>query len=95
MTLDDLWGPTSFNKKKLRLHNVDILEIYLKDKVLHKKNIAEKDDFESLRWPYVTSNDIQGQNSFEKLCLYNVIIHTKFRLNQILNKINIQEKVKS
>ena len=31
--------------KKLRLHNVDILEKSLKDQALNKKYIAEKDDF--------------------------------------------------
>ena len=41
MTLDDLCGHTSFNEN-WRLHNVDILEMFLKD-------IAEKDDFEIFR----------------------------------------------
>ena len=40
MTLDALWGNTSFDEK------------------LNKKYIAEKDDFEILRWPYVTFNDL-------------------------------------
>ena len=43
--------------KILCLHNVDILEKLLKDQALNKKYIAEKDDFESLRLPYVTFND--------------------------------------
>ena len=30
--------------KKLCLHNVNILEKFLNDQVLNKKNIAEKDD---------------------------------------------------
>ena len=35
--------------KKLCVHNVDILEKFLKDQALNKKYIAEKDDFEILR----------------------------------------------
>ena len=44
--------------KKLCLHNVDILENFLKDWALYKKYIVEKDDFEILRWPFVTFNDL-------------------------------------
>ena len=50
MTLDDLIGHTSFDfMKNLRLSYFDILEKVLKDQVLNKKYIAEKDDFEILR----------------------------------------------
>ena len=35
--------------KNCPLHNVDILEKFLKDWVLNKKYIAEKDDIEILR----------------------------------------------
>ena len=45
MTLDDL--DTSFYEK-LCLHNVDNLEKFLK-RLLNKKYIAEKDDFDILR----------------------------------------------
>ena len=56
------WGHNSFNEN-LRIHNVDILEKFLKDYALNKKYIAEKDDFEILRWPYVT-NDPKGHTLF-------------------------------
>ena len=45
--------------KNLSLHNVDILEIFL-----NKKYIAEKDDLQILRWPYVTFNDVWGHTLF-------------------------------
>ena len=35
--------------KNLRLRNIDIIEKFLKDQALNKKQIAEKDDFEILR----------------------------------------------
>ena len=40
----------------LCLHNVDILEKF-KRFGIKQKYIAEKNDFEILRWPYVTFND--------------------------------------
>ena len=50
MIFDDILGHTSFNQiKKLRLHNVDILEKFLKDQTLNQKYIAKKDDLEILR----------------------------------------------
>ena len=36
-------------QKKLRLHNVNNLEMCLKDQALNKKYIAEKYDYEILR----------------------------------------------
>ena len=42
----------------LHLHNVDILEKFLKDRALNKKYIAEKYFFGILRLPYVTSEVI-------------------------------------
>ena len=50
--------------KNLYLHNVDILE---KNKALNKWYIANRDDFEILRWPYVTLNDLWGHKSFYKI----------------------------
>ena len=44
--------------KNLRIHNVDILEKFLKDQALNKKYIVEKYDFEILRWSYVTFNEL-------------------------------------
>ena len=44
--------------KNLCLYNVGILEKFLKDYALNKKYIAEKVDFEILRWLYVTLNDL-------------------------------------
>ena len=38
----------------------------LKDKALNKKYIAEKDDFEILRWPFVTFIDLWGHTLFDK-----------------------------
>ena len=46
--------------KNMRLHNVDILEKFLKDQALNKKYIPEKDDFEILRCPYMTFNDLRS-----------------------------------
>ena len=40
--------------KNLPLHNVDILEKFLKDYTLNKKYMAEKDDFEILKFPLCT-----------------------------------------
>ena len=40
--------------KNMCLRNVNILEKFLKDSALNKKYITEKDDFEILRWPYLT-----------------------------------------
>ena len=48
--------------KNFGLHNV-ILEKPLKVK---QKYIAEKDDFEILRWPYVTFNDLLGHALFNE-----------------------------
>ena len=59
--LYDLWWPLRSKlhlMKNLLLHNVDILEKFLKDLALDKKYMAEKDDFEILRWPYVTFYDL-------------------------------------
>ena len=39
MTLDDLWGHTSFYEK-IGFYDVDILEKFLKDSALKKKYIA-------------------------------------------------------
>ena len=43
MTSDDIL------MKNLCPHNVDILEKFLKDRALNKKNIVKKDDFKILR----------------------------------------------
>ena len=50
----------------LHLHNVDILEKFLKDYALNKIYIAEKDEFEILICPYVTFDNLWGQNIFNK-----------------------------
>ena len=52
--------------KKLRLHNVDILEKFLKDLALNKKYIAEKVDFEIKKWPNATFNDLWGHTLYYK-----------------------------
>ena len=52
--------------KNMRLHNIDILEKCLKDQTFNKIYIAEKDDFEILRRPYVTFNEISGHTLFNK-----------------------------
>ena len=52
--------------KNLVLHNVDIHEKSLKDYALNKKYIAEKDDIESLNWPFGTLNDLWGHNLFNE-----------------------------
>ena len=44
--------------KNLCLHEVDTFEILKKDWALNKKYFAEKDDFEILRCPFVTFNDL-------------------------------------
>ena len=46
--------------KNVRLNNVDILEKFLRNQALKKQNktIADKDDFEIFRSPYVTFNDL-------------------------------------
>ena len=44
--------------KNLFFHNVDILEEFLQDWALNKKYLKEKDDFEILRLPFVTFNDL-------------------------------------
>ena len=47
--------------KNLRHHDVDIIEKFFKRLGVKQKYIAEKDDFEILRWPYVTNfNDLWG-----------------------------------
>ena len=46
--------------KKIFLINVDILE------KLNKKYIEKKDDFEILRWPFVTFNDRSGHILFNE-----------------------------
>ena len=48
MTLDDLWGQTWFSEK---FATVEILEKFIKDLVLNKKHIAEKDNF----WNFKTT----------------------------------------
>ena len=42
MTLDDIGGHASFDKKKILLHNADILEKFLKYQALNKKYIPKK-----------------------------------------------------
>ena len=55
------WGHTSFSEKFMSsLYNVDIPE------KLNKKYIAEKYEFEILRWPYVTFNVTWGHTLFNK-----------------------------
>ena len=70
MTMDDLWGDTSFNKKFVS-----------SKKVLKRitKNISqEKMILKILRWPYVTFNDLWGFTLFnENLRLHDVIILIK------------------
>ena len=58
--------------KNLLLYDVDILEKFLKDWAFNKIYNVEKDDFEILRWPFVTFNDLWGQTS------YYVSIHRVF-----------------
>ena len=66
MTLDDLWGHALFIEN-LRLY-MDILYKFQKDWALNKKYNALKDDFEILRWPFVTFNGLWGHTSlYEKL----------------------------
>ena len=50
--------------KKLCLYDGDFLKKFENDWPLNKKYMVEKDDFEILRWPYVTFNDIWGHTSF-------------------------------
>ena len=57
MTLDDLWGHASFNAKFASLCCWYSWKVLKSWKVEQKYN-AEKDDFEILRWPFVTSNDL-------------------------------------
>ena len=47
-------------------NNVDIFFQFLKNWALNKKYIAEKDDFEILRCPFVTFNDRSGHTSFNE-----------------------------
>ena len=76
--------------KNLRLHNVEIREFLLKRlgvKQKKKSYIAEKDDFESLRWLYVTFNDLWGHTSYyKKLRNHNVSIHRNFCQNLFINE---------
>ena len=77
MTLDNLWGQTSVMNNSC-LYNVDIHVKFYRD-WLNKKYIAEKDDSEILRWPFVTINDLWVHTSFnENLCLYTVSIQRNF-----------------
>ena len=46
------------------MKNINILEKFLKR--LGFKNIAEKDNFKILRWPFVTFNDLWGHASYNK-----------------------------
>ena len=55
--------------KTLPLHNVDILEKFEKDWALNQKYIALKDDFEILRGPYLTFNDLRY-----KICVFIISI---------------------
>ena len=58
-----------------------------KSSALNKKCTAKKDDFETLRWPYVTFNDLHGHTLFMKnLRLYNVSIHRTFYQNRFINE---------
>ena len=50
--------------QNLRLHNVNIFEMFLTGYSLNKNYIAEKDDFEILIWPNVTFNDFWGHTLF-------------------------------
>ena len=60
-----------------------------------KKYIPEKDDFEILRSPYVTLNDLWGHSLFNKKCrLHNVSNHRKFYQNQFINEYATNKKVK-
>ena len=61
MTLHDLYF-----MKNVCLNNVDILEKFFKKRVLNKKIIAVKDDFEILRWSFVTFNDLWGHTLFHR-----------------------------
>ena len=56
MTLDDLWGNTLFNEKVASSLWWDSWKVFKRLGV--KKKITEKDDFEILRWPYETFNDL-------------------------------------
>ena len=78
MTFDDIWGHTSFYPKYC-LYNVDILKKKNLNWALNKKYIVEKEDFENIRWPYVTFNDhwghtLFGEKSFIKLKSRNHVI---------------------
>ena len=72
--MDDLWGYTSFNEK---LHPYDVE--FLKGLGIQQKYIGEKDDFEILRRPYVTFNDLWGiLYSMKNLRLHNFSNHRNF-----------------
>ena len=51
--------------------------------------IAAKDNFEILRWPFVTFNDICG------LILFNVSIHRNLYYNQFINECARKKMLKS
>ena len=69
--------------KNLLLHNVDILEKFLKDLALNKKYMAEKDD---LMWTFMTSKVILYV--VKNLRHHNVSIHrflVRYRRSYVFN----------
>ena len=66
---------------------------YLRDILLQLR--VEKDDFEILRWPYMTFNDICGHTLFnKKMRLHNVKIHWNSYQNWFINKYARKKKAK-
>ena len=70
--------------KSLCLHNIDILEKFLKRLGFMQKYIVEKDDLKILRSPFVTFNVIF--NFMKNLRLLNVSIHIIFFLSKSVHK---------
>ena len=63
MTLDDLWGHTSFYEKfvfSLCWHSWKAFKRLDVQEIIYRR----KRWFEVLRWPYVTFNDLWGHTSF-------------------------------
>ena len=91
-------------KKKHFLHDISKHTIFYQNRsineyarmilALNKKYIAEK-DFEILRWPYVTFNDLLGHTLFNaKLRLHNFSTYRNFYQNQFVNEYARKKKAK-
>ena len=65
MTLEDLWGHTSFDEKNCVFIMFTFLKSFKRYGV-KQKYIAEKVDFEIKRWPYETYNDLWGHTLYYK-----------------------------